>query len=255
MKKMISIINSSERSVNKGKLEKDENGYRKVLLGALNVFNSKGELYSAEQEVLDLFRADSTLMRRMKKKYLKGEAGHPKREPGMSANEFVNRNLAIYETHVSHHIKDVMLVEKEQPGQGGKKIVEVWGWVKPSGIFGDALEKAFENPDENVAFSIRCFSKKRLINGIWVRRIVQIITWDWVNEPGIGIANKFDSISNEDHGVDVEYVFDLEDLAHGNEIDECLNCTLESDEQREILEDTIKNYNNTSNEYDIINGW
>ncbi|MGI9212448.1 MAG: S80 family phage morphogenetic serine protease, partial [Methylococcaceae bacterium] len=59
-----------------GAIPVDVDGYRTMIVGALNAFNSSGEYY-----VLDaakkLFEESSTFMRRVRNGCLKGEVGHP----------------------------------------------------------------------------------------------------------------------------------------------------------------------------------
>ena len=224
-------------------LKKDDKGYYYVTLGALNVFNSANEFYILDKSVEDLFTKDSSvLMRRLKAGYLKGEVGHPKLEQGMTREQFFARNMRIDERNVCVHIRDIILEETDiDSGFGdGSKVVTVSGWVKPSGPHAEALERDLENPDVNVAFSIRSFTNNRLQNGVVVKRIGQVITWDWVTEPGIASANKWTKLGIESRDV---VSLDLEDIANSDEnINECFNCSLESNDEREIVKEMITNF-------------
>jgi hypothetical protein len=70
--------------------------------------------------------------------------------------------------------------------------------VKPSGAQGAFLKEQLENPKENVCFSIRSFTDDYYEKGVLCRDIKNIITFDYVNEPGIHIAEKFKNPALED---------------------------------------------------------
>jgi len=233
-------------------LEKDDKGYYFVTLGALNVINSAGEFYTAD-DVRNMFTDNnSTLMRRLKTGALRGEVGHPKFVPGMTRDQFLARNLKIYEENVCVHIRELVLEESNidsgVPGKGN--VILVKGWVKPSGPKGDFLQKALDNPEENVAFSVRCLTKNTFVNGIVIKKIVQLITYDYVNEPGIKYATKWKELSIESMD---SIVMDLDDIADGDEVDECFACSLESNTEREMVKELIINCND--NNSDVIEQW
>lgn len=227
-------------------LEKDDKGYYKVTLGALNVFNSAGEFYTLDG-VEDLFtNKSSILMRRLKSGNLKGEVGHPKFVPGMRREEFYGRNMRVEETNTSHHVRDIMLEETNiDSGMGdGSKVILVMGWLKPSGVHGDALQKDLDNPEVNVNFSVRSFTKNTFLGGTTIKRIVQLVTWDWVTEPGISHASKWKTLGVE--SVDVLSI-SIEEIGHGDDINECFNCSLESEDERAMVRELITNSDNIDN--------
>ncbi len=245
MSKLISFTTIKSNSDNRV-LEKDDKGYFYVTLGALNCFNSAGEFYTIKG-VEDLFHnKSSVLMRRLKAGYLKGEVGHPKFQIGMTRNVFYARNMRIEETNTSHHVRDIVLEETTvDSGLGdGSKLILVKGWVKPSGVHGDALLKDLENPDVNVAFSVRSFTKNTVINGVTIKQIVQLITWDWVTEPGIKDANKWKVLGIESRDV---MSMDITDIGNGDDINECFNCSLESNDEKDLVKELINNCNNNDN--------
>ena len=232
--------------------EKDESGYSYVTLGALNVINSAGEFYTAN-EVKEMFTdTNSTLMRRLKSGALRGEVGHPQFQPGMTKTAFFNRNLRIDEQNVCVHIKELVLEETDESsgvsGQGN--IVLVKGWIKPSGPKGDFLQKALDNPDENVAFSVRSFTKNSVVNGVVIKKIVQLVTYDYVNEPGISHATKWKTLGVESMD---SIEIDLDLLANGDEIDECFECSLENDSEKAMVRELIHNTNSSMK--DVIFDW
>ncbi len=55
------------------------------------------------------------------------------------------------------------------------------------------LERSLKNKSENVCFSIRSFTDDYNDRGITKRILRTIVTWDMVNEPGLSVAEKFQS--------------------------------------------------------------
>jgi hypothetical protein len=194
-------------------------------------------------------------MRRLKAGNLKGEVGHPKYLPGMTRDQYYNRNMKIYETNTCFHIRDIILEPTDiDSGYDGDKVVMIKGWIKPSGPKGDALKKDLDNPDVNVNFSIRSFTKNEVISGVTVKRIAQVVVWDWVTEPGIPYATKWKSLGIE--SID-RFDMSIEDLSdnHGG-INKCLECSLESEDIKvmtKLLIDSMAKLN--SNERNTILDW
>lgn len=56
---------------------------------------------------------------------------------------------------------------------------------------GNALADSLKNPSENVCFSIRSFTRDIPTNGVIHKHLMNIVTWDYVNEPGISVATKW----------------------------------------------------------------
>ena len=189
-----SIIQGSTKI---GTIKPDANGYREVVLGVMNVNNSGGAYYPLEP-VKNLLLSGSSLMRRLNDRALRSEYGHPRRGM-MSPVEFLARVMDIHEQSVCNHILRLELDEERIVDKTtGQKVAAIIGWIAPSGPYGDALERQFENPEENVCYSIRSITNdSRNAQGQLVKVIREIITWDYVNEPGIIYAKKSYSPSLE----------------------------------------------------------
>jgi len=190
----------------------DSDGYYKVTLGAFNVRNHLGDVYKFDG-VGELLNDDKCLVTsRLKAGRLRSEADHPQRAPGMSASDFVLRNVEISMQCVCAHIKEINVketsVSENIPGVGNVVIVE--GLVKPSGVFGSALKESLDSSGEDTCFSIRSFTRDRYVNGITYKRVTQIVTWDWINAPGIRYASKLGSPAIESQDI---CKFDIDELA------------------------------------------
>ena len=190
--------------INKGKkgiLKPDSDGYYTTVIGGLNAINSSGHLYSDQARYLFTGTDNkSILQRRIKSGNLKGENGHPKLAPGMSMDEFKYRLLNVEEKNVSHHIRSVTLDDdfgKNNPEYNNPELIGIIAEIKPTGPYGPALQAAFDNPHENVCFSIRGFTDDTFSGGRRVRTLFEVVTFDWVTEPGISSATKWDSSACE----------------------------------------------------------
>lgn len=175
---------------NSSKLNPDQNGYRKCILGGFNLYNHSGEYYPLTESVKGLFETGGIVRRRLDSGLCRGEYGHPKIQ-GMCLEAALNRLAVLDELLISHHIRDVDLVPSIDEYKND--IILAVGSVKPTGPFGDCLEKQMDNPDENVAFSIRSFTTKSMYNGKTAKIVRDAITWDYVNEPGIKAATQFNT--------------------------------------------------------------
>lgn len=188
----------------KGIIAPDANGYRTLVIGAMNCLNSAGEYYKLKGAET-LFEDSSEFMRRVKDGNLKGEVGHPNREPNMQFRDFVKRIFTIEETNICAHIAEVWLdinFGKNNPQFNNPDLVAIMARVKGSGPHSAALEASLANPEENVCFSIRAITKDTLIRGVNYRVLERIITFDWVTEPGIEIAKKYHSPALESFDLD-----------------------------------------------------
>jgi hypothetical protein len=175
-----------------GKLPPDKNGYYTVVIGGLNCFNSVDEYYTADG-ARALFEDSSLFMRRVKSGCLKGELGHPKRQPGMTDKEYFDRILTVEETNVSSHFKEVWLdtdFGRNNPRFNNPNLISINAKVKPAGDKAEQLRASLENPDEEVCFSIRALTKDYAVRGQVYRVLTQIIAFDQVNESGLAQARK-----------------------------------------------------------------
>lgn len=175
-----------------GDLKPDEDGYYEVVLGGLNVPNGSGAFYplkGAEQ----IFQESAPLIRRISSGNCRGEYGHPYRLPGQTPQEYLARCMKIQEDRIAFHIASVRLDDSLLKGQDGRPIVAIIGKIRPCGPFGQVLEEQLRNAKENVCFSIRSLTNDSFVNGIMTKVLRFVLTWDYVNEPGIAEASKWKS--------------------------------------------------------------
>lgn len=205
-----------------GKIKADANGYYEVVLGAFDITNSSGAYYPLEP-VKNLLLSSSNLMRRIKDRALRSEYGHPRKD-NMRPAEFLARVMDIFEPNTCCHIMKIELDEERIIDPDTNKTAAVIvGWVYPSGPHGPVLEKQFANPHESVSFSIRSITNDHFnASGTLIKEIKEIVTWDYVNEPGIHLAKKGFSPSLEDYQTNCSkkeyYIFDEQTILEARNI-------------------------------------
>lgn len=192
-----------------------DNGYYLVVLGALNIYNSAGEYYAAEQ-ARKVFDESGDFQRKIRSGALYAENGHPVYEVGMSDVQYKTRLLEIRESRICAHIRRVYLDDKNIVDRNGNKIVAILGEVRPDGELGYVLENALKNKDRNLAFSIRSFTAIDYShNGRRTKHIKLVTTFDFVGEPGIHVADKYWSPALENYGADKQIML-ADDLWQGS---------------------------------------
>ena len=202
------------------KIQTDENGYRKIILGGFNLANESGIFYPLTNQVRSLYESDSSILRKLRKGQCFSEVGHPN-ILNMPEHVAIQRLQQIDETNTCTHIKSISLESTKD--ENGDEVVLAYGWVKPDGAKYFVLEKGFENPDRDVAFSIRSFADMTTEGFKRVRKVFDVITYDYVNEPGIRRATKYNTAAALEQLLDFHFTKDnleraiLESGKHSNE--------------------------------------
>lgn len=192
-----------------GRLRCDKDGWYDMILGALEYENSVGDIYTVES-AKKFFEEGSSLMRRIANGQLRAEYGHPKKLPGMTDREYLQRILTIEETMVCCHIREVYIdYNNVKCPKTGRTIIAFRGKVKPSGPYGQYLKEMLDDPNMNVAFSVRSLTMNRMVGFRQHKDFTQIVTWDYVTEPGLAPANKYSVPTLEAH---YDINFQLEDI-------------------------------------------
>jgi hypothetical protein len=222
-----------------GILPKDSDGYYTLPVGGLNVYNNLGEFYTLEG-AKELFTDSSYFMRRVSSRCLKAEVGHPKQTIGMTIKDYIRRILTIDPNNVCGHFKEVWLdteFGKKQSDPKHNATVAIMAKVKPAGEKSLVLESALNDPHENVCFSIRALTNDYFKAAQKFRVLDTIVTFDYVIEPGISYATKYNSPSLESREEQILLIEQLESL-----YEEKLNCPV-SLESKELIDDIVKNIN------------
>ena len=180
-----------------GVIKPDKEGCYTQVIGGLNAYNSGGSFYELEAG-LKFFQAQSSFQKKISRGVLRAETGHPKKTPGMKEYEYGERILRIEETLVCGTWRKIWLSREDLRDEQGRRIVPIIGTIYPSGPYKDMLIHAFQSPGEQVCFSIRSFTNDiPRGDGTYIKKLLQIVTFDYVNEPGIWNAEKLLSPSLE----------------------------------------------------------
>lgn len=212
----IATYGSAIAVVNKeGKLRCDPDGYYTICAGGANTFNSAGAWYDGASYVQQ-FEKSSSFNRRIENKALYGEAGHPVMDPGMSKRDWLVRVMTINPHCISHHIKEVFIDQESHRNKDGSPIFAAYIRVAPRGPFAQQLADSLENPDENTAFSIRSLTDDFYCprRGCTVKMMREAITFDYVIEPGISIATKYNSVNLEQRNLGAFTASDIDAAIH-----------------------------------------
>lgn len=183
-----------------GDRKPDADGYYKVIVGALNVYNNSGAHYYISEGVTQLFAPGSLLQRRVANGCLRAEVNHPSMMPGEKLDDFIVRNADINMKNTCGHFRKVWLdpeFGKKHPEYNNPGMIAIMAEVKPEGMYAAVLKDALENPHANACFSIRSTAEETFVRGRRTRQILEITTFDFVNEGGITVASKWDTPANE----------------------------------------------------------
>lgn len=177
-----------------GILKKDADGYYlNIIAGAFNIHNTMGEFYS-DKNIDRLFSNDQPMMKYLNDGQLCGEWGHPKREPNMTPQQWLERIHEIRESCHAFHVRSVKLDANvlKDPTTGAPAIACLID-IRPYGPYKESLQDAMENKHHNLSFSVRNFSNDVVVGGKWVKHVTKMICWDAVTRPGVPGSFKYNS--------------------------------------------------------------
>ncbi len=178
-----------------GLIKPDDEGYYDMVLGAIDTTNKSGDYYDPHSGRKAL--EDPDLRQLSDAGNLRGEYGHPKRMAGETDDQLGMRCLNVAEERTSHHMYGVHIDDKSIEDDTGRIVPAFRSKLCPSGEKGDVLEKQMKRKSENVCFSVRSFTNNYWVVDHWEKEFTKIITWDYVNDPGIAVATKYHSPSLE----------------------------------------------------------
>lgn len=167
----------------------DKDGYYWVNAGAYNTFNSAGEYYDGST-IDDLLAESSSLQRRFKKGVVFNELDHPVRQPNMSEAAWDARMSTVASDRICGHTRAATLSMNRD-----NKVKLIRINIAPHGLYSKSLEDGFKAVHANQYLSVRSTSNRIRLNGILIKKVSSITTWDAVVEGGIEVASKFDTES------------------------------------------------------------
>lgn len=174
-------------------IKPDSSGYYPCVLGGFNMQNHSGIYYPMDGAVEDMFKPTGIVGRKLSNGLLTGEYSHPNIE-NLDFNGTMKRLAKIDELLESHHFRAVSLQRAKD--EYNKPIILCLGELRPQGPYGQHLKDKLDNPHQNVAFSIRSFTIPTVYNGMASRLVRDIVTWDFVGEPGIKKSTQFNTANS-----------------------------------------------------------
>lgn len=189
------VLNGSNKT---GVLKKNPDGTYPFIVGALNMVNNKNEYYDFDYGK-KFFAEAGDLCRMAKKAVLRGEYGHPNQETGQTDDKFIERLLRVDEKSVACFHRRIWLDFDNFKDKMGKPFIGIMSEVLPDGPYGPTLDKQITTGIMDVCFSVRCFSLPRKIGGRIIKELKHVVTFDYVTEPGIAQATKYNCPTLESH--------------------------------------------------------
>lgn len=162
-----------------GRMRPDEHGYYNDFpMAVLGIPTRNKTYYKAQEFVKQMTSPDSFFYQLLSDGNLYGEFGHPDLT-GLNESQMLERLLKIDEKLKSHHFRKVKSGNTLE--NGGMLIL---GDIKPCGPYGEHLRNEIEEPFMNTAFSLRSLAQEAIQNGIRIRDVRKMVTFDYVNAGG-----------------------------------------------------------------------
>lgn len=168
-------------------IEPDERGFFPMVIGCIGIPTRAGVIYDPPSLVAAMKDTASRFNICLRDGNLKGEYGHPVIE----RKEDIPRLLRIDEHYISHYFGEIR-VDSNPIIIKGMEALPIRAKVKPTGPYGQFLEKELRDPYQNTSFSIRslCLPMNGPDAAYEYRKVQMVITFDAVHAPGYDITSK-----------------------------------------------------------------
>lgn len=172
-------------------MKPNADGYWDVIVGGFDLTNPAGEYFPMVDSVKRIFEDPKSLINiRLAQANLYSEYGHPS-ILGLSHSDILRRLAHIDEKNRCNFIRSITL--KSAKDDRGTEFIAVWANIIPAGPYAEPLLKSMMNPDENVAWSVRSFSRPGFYKGRAATILTDIVNYDNVTSPGVKQACQFKS--------------------------------------------------------------
>jgi len=186
-----------------GILPQNSDGSYTVVVGGLGIVHSNGEVHNPER-LRECLQANSDLMRRITEGTLRGENGHPVRDPSMSRMDWFKRIMTIAESRICVHFDDLTVGAEPAKDRMGQWVTPIIARIRPAGELGYVTEQEIKDPKQNICFSIRALVTPMMSGGRRESYINTLVTYDKVNEGGAPVARKWSSPSLQNQVVEAD---------------------------------------------------
>ena len=168
-----------------GSMTPDDDGYYNDFpLAVLGSSTQNNTYYHVEPFVKQITDEDSYVNKMLANGTLYGEYGHPALE-GLDKMAQLNRLATVAEDRRSHHFKRIRTGKTLENG-----CVLIVGDIKPTGDYGPRLEENLREKFMNTCFSLRSITKQQQKDGLLMREMLKLITFDMVTAGGYYEASK-----------------------------------------------------------------
>lgn len=178
-----------------GILKPDADGYWTVLGGGFNITTETNDYYPFTKYLEGCFKSSSAFMRRVTRGHLRGELSHPVRTAEYNTdNKWFARLRKIDFDRSCMHIGSVTLDFSNYRSHMNEAMIACILKIRPmKNQYGEQLLDSLNNPKEDTCFSVRTLTLD-IPNGLsWIKQVYEMITWDYVPEPGVRNATKYHS--------------------------------------------------------------
>jgi len=176
----------------KAAFKPDSDGYYKMCVGGFDVPCYSGSVYLYDNAVKGFFDSSSSFQRRIKSGKLRGELNHPTITPGMSDAQWLQRVATVEPSRYATRFSKMWLEHSKD--DKGDDLVLAWARLKPFGTYGDTVKESLHDPEDNTGYSVRSITSiPVLIGGRPTRKVRSMVTYDYVDEQDVYMADKFSS--------------------------------------------------------------
>jgi len=190
----MSVLMEMSTVVVGGEQTKESNGTYKIIVGALNYLSGNGWYYEYTEQAAALYANGSALQQQAYNGEQLSEKEHPVLK-GMGKKQAFDRFTSFDKNNMTNYITSYEVIKSNEICKlYGRPVYYIVATISPSGPYASELIDALEDPNKDVAFSVRSFSKRHVVNGITHKRQYRIIGYDNVSVPGISVATKKHSI-------------------------------------------------------------
>lgn len=195
-----------------GRIRPDENGiYKGLPMMVLGQVTQQQTYYDPQSIVDQITNPKSRFNMIYKQQKAYGEYGHPTFY-GMSDNDKLQRLVTVEESKVSHVFTGLYTDPATADGT-----VVLRGDVKPTGPMGNVFKESLDDPVVNTAFSLRAYVNTDMRpDGLKLRTVRQLTTWDTVGPSGYATTDKAHSIGLESFAGDNFHDVEIHVMSDGN---------------------------------------
>lgn len=161
----------------------DQGFFEDVPLLVLGKPSRNGKIYTVESMMKALTDPSSYFVKHLRASALYGCYGHPVVKSEADLADIANINME----KVSHQIGKVYTKGTTEQGN-----TVVYGWIKPTGVYGPYLKQSFEDATQNTCFSLRSLVERvgNDANGNIIQTVTCLVTIDAVPLGGYAQAAK-----------------------------------------------------------------